>query len=201
MLAFRKFRGEALVNCLSLRRHHHDALFLSVRSDSTAAKIGSGFITIPWPAAEWRIIDDVVFVRGPIAQIMNVQVERATFLRALHHAFARAEPDRFREKREDIDAHKQLSTSIVERQSDYNLQRRYETRPLHDTERLLYDFERRLLSVARGGTGKQRTDRLNGLPVPADDPADIALAHLQPENGHLARRNFRQHDSSGNSTS
>ena len=48
--------------------------------------------------------------------------------------------------------------------------------------------------MTTGGTGKQRTDRLNGLAVAADDPANIALAHLQPKNGHLSARYFREHD-------
>ena len=48
--------------------------------------------------------------------------------------------------------------------------------------------------MATGGTGKQRTDCLNGLAVATDDPANIALAHLQPKNGHLPAWYFREHD-------
>jgi hypothetical protein len=63
-----------------------------------------------------------------------------------------------------------------------------------DRIELLDDLERRPLAVARSGTGKQRADRLNGLAVSTDDPADIALPHLQFENGHLSARDLREHD-------
>jgi hypothetical protein len=48
--------------------------------------------------------------------------------------------------------------------------------------------------MAAGGTGEQGANRLNGLAVATDDPANIALAHLQPKNGHLSARYFREHD-------
>jgi len=42
----------------------------------------------PLPSAKWRVIDDVMLARRPIAKVMNVQVNDALLLRALHHAFA-----------------------------------------------------------------------------------------------------------------
>ena len=62
-----------------------------------------------------------------------------------------------------------------------------------DRIELLDDLERRPLAVARGGTGKQRANRLNCLAVAADDPANIALPHLQSKNGHLSTRDLGEH--------
>ena len=45
-----------------------------------------------------------------------------------------------------------------------------------------------------GRTGKKRPDRLDGLTVATDDPANIALSHLQSENGHFSARYFGEHD-------
>src|SRR5438067_12809020 len=47
----------------------------------------------------------MMFVARPIAQIMNVQIERADFLRAFHYAFVQWRSANFREKRDDIDSH------------------------------------------------------------------------------------------------
>ena len=58
---------------------------------------------------------------------------------------------------------------------------------------LLDDFERGALSVARSGTGQQRPDRLDRLAVAPDDPADIGLAKLHPENRCFPRRDFGKH--------
>ena len=63
-----------------------------------------------------------------------------------------------------------------------------------DRIELLDDLERRSLAVARSGTGKQRADRLNGLAVATDDPANIALPHLESKNGNLSPGYFGEHD-------
>ena len=47
--------------------------------------------------------------------------------------------------------------------------------------------------MARGGTDEQRANRVNGLAVPANHAADIALPKLQLEDGCSAARNFREH--------
>jgi hypothetical protein len=58
---------------------------------------------------------------------------------------------------------------------------------------LFYDFERGPLTMARGRTGEQRANSLNGLAVPADDAADIALPELQLKDAGPAARNLREH--------
>lgn len=47
--------------------------------------------------------------------------------------------------------------------------------------------------VPASGTGEQRANCLNCLPVASDNSPDIALPHLQAEDGGLAVRDFRQH--------
>ena len=59
--------------------------------------------------------------------------------------------------------------------------------------KLLHYFERCPLPVARGGTGQERANRLNGLAIAADDPANVALPQLQFENDQLSVRNFGKH--------
>ena len=60
-----------------------------------------------------------------------------------------------------------------------------------DDRDLLDDLERGALIMARGGAGEQCANRLNGLTVAANDPADIALAQLQAKDSRSARWNFR----------
>ena len=58
---------------------------------------------------------------------------------------------------------------------------------------LLYDFESGPLRMARGGTGKQGADCVNGLTIATNYPPDIALAQLQFEDGRFTAGNFREH--------
>ena len=46
-----------------------------------------------------------MFVRCPIAQVMNVQVDDSVLLRAFHDAFAQRAATDFRKQRDDIDSH------------------------------------------------------------------------------------------------
>src|SRR3954463_6169031 len=48
--------------------------------------------------------------------------------------------------------------------------------------------------MARRGAREQSADRLDGLTIAADDPADVRLAHLHPENGGPSVRDFGKHD-------
>ena len=50
------------------------------------------------------------------------------------------------------------------------------------------------MSVARGGAGEQCADRLNRLPVAADDAADIALPHREPKHCRVPLRAFGDDD-------
>lgn len=47
--------------------------------------------------------------------------------------------------------------------------------------------------MTRRRAGKQRADRLNGLPVAADDSAHVRLTQLDPEDRYLSRRNLGEH--------
>ena len=59
---------------------------------------------------------------------------------------------------------------------------------------LLDDIQRRLLSVAGRSARKQGANRANRLSVTSDNPADVGLPQLQPENDHAAVGNLREHD-------
>ena len=47
------------------------------------------------------------------------------------------------------------------------------------------------MSVPRGGAGKQRADRLDRLPVPPDDAADITLPHRHAKHRRVSARALR----------
>jgi hypothetical protein len=47
--------------------------------------------------------------------------------------------------------------------------------------------------MARGRTGQQRSNRVNGLAVTPDNATDVALSKLQFEDGRLAAGNFGEH--------
>jgi hypothetical protein len=49
------------------------------------------------------------------------------------------------------------------------------------------------LAVARGGTGQQRADRMNGLTASANHTANIPASKLQFKDSRPAAWNFRQH--------
>ena len=47
--------------------------------------------------------------------------------------------------------------------------------------------------MTRGGTGEQSADRIDRLSVAPDNPADITLAELDPEDRRFSGRNLREH--------
>ena len=59
---------------------------------------------------------------------------------------------------------------------------------------LLDDLEHRSLAMARGGTGEQCTNSLNGLAAATNNAADVSSSELQLKNGCSAARNFREDD-------
>ena len=59
----------------------------------------------PLPSAKWRIINEMMFVCRPIAQIMNAQTDNSLLLRAFHDALAQRRATDFRKKRDDVDLH------------------------------------------------------------------------------------------------
>src|SRR6266446_4550977 len=74
----------------------------------------------PLPSTKWRIIDDVMLVGCPIAQIVNVEIDNFIFLRSLHHALVERRAADFWKQSQDVDFHErrtfnvQRSTSNVE---------------------------------------------------------------------------------------
>jgi len=58
--------------------------------------------------------------------------------------------------------------------------------------KLLDDLEDSSLAMARGGTGEQCTNSLNGLAATTNDAADVSPSELQLKNGRSAARNFRE---------
>src|SRR5205814_3372285 len=57
------------------------------------------------PSTEGRIVDDMMLVLGPIAQIMNAKIDNSIFLRPFHHAFAQRRAANFRKQGQDVDLH------------------------------------------------------------------------------------------------
>ena len=47
--------------------------------------------------------------------------------------------------------------------------------------------------MAGSRTSEQGTNRMNGLAIAADDPADVALSYLQLEDRGFSAGNFREH--------
>ena len=58
---------------------------------------------------------------------------------------------------------------------------------------LFYNFQDRPLAVARGRTGEQRANSLNGLAASANHTTDISASKLQFEDSRSAVWNFREH--------
>jgi hypothetical protein len=56
-----------------------------------------------------------------------------------------------------------------------------------------YDFQSSPLAVARGGTGEQRANSLNGLAAAANDTPNVPASKLQFKDGRPTARDFRQH--------
>jgi hypothetical protein len=56
-----------------------------------------------------------MFIRCPIAQIMNMQIDNVVLLRPLHDAFAQRSAADFRKQRDNIDSHLTKETSNAER--------------------------------------------------------------------------------------
>ena len=59
----------------------------------------------PLPAAKGRVINHVMFVGCPIAQVVNVNIRDSFFLRAFHDALAQWRTTDLRKQRDDIDLH------------------------------------------------------------------------------------------------
>jgi hypothetical protein len=59
----------------------------------------------PLPATKRRVIDNMVLVPCPIAQVVNVQVKGAFLPCALHHAFTQRSAADFWKQRDDFDSH------------------------------------------------------------------------------------------------
>src|SRR5205823_11818293 len=102
--ARREFASKGLREPATLRGHQDDkAAFIPQRFHRGENRLR--FHDHSLTAPEWCVIDNVVLVGRPVAQVMDAQVERTAFLRALHHAFRKRGATGFWEKRQNIDAH------------------------------------------------------------------------------------------------
>ena len=78
---------DRLSETAALRSHEHDcARVRAKRLDCGEDRLR--FHHHPLAATEGRVVDDVMPVARPVPQIVDLQVERAGFLRAAHHALA-----------------------------------------------------------------------------------------------------------------
>src|SRR5438105_9016513 len=104
MRFWRKFGCELLIETTSAGRHQNDFRLLSFELfDCSEDRLW--FHDHPLPASERRVIDDAMFVGGPIAQVMNPKIDNLIFLRPLHHALAQRRAADFGKEREDVDLH------------------------------------------------------------------------------------------------
>src|ERR1041385_2457406 len=75
-----------------------------------------------------------------------------------------------------------------------NVQRRIEIgAPRAPRQNLFYNFQDCSLTVARGRTGEQCANSLDGLAAPANHTTNISSSKLQLKNGRPAVWNFCQH--------
>lgn len=58
-----------------------------------------------WATASGSVIDLAMFAQAVLAEVMDVEIERALLLSSAHHAEAHGDADEVREKGDDIDAH------------------------------------------------------------------------------------------------
>jgi hypothetical protein len=58
-----------------------------------------------------------MFVGCPIAEVMNVQIDDAVFLRAFHDALAQRSATDFRKQRDNIDSHSGKTSNAERRTS------------------------------------------------------------------------------------
>src|SRR5207253_5639349 len=63
------------------------------------------------PAAKRRVIDDVMFILCPIAQVVNAKIDNPIFLRPFHHALAQRRAADFGKKGENVDLHSEETSN------------------------------------------------------------------------------------------
>src|SRR5712672_1504540 len=100
----REFAGKTLGELATVWGHEHDETVLTPeRFHRRENRLW--FHDHSLTATKWCVIHDAMLVGRPLAQVVDPQVERAAFLRPLHHAFRKRGATDFWEKRQDIDAH------------------------------------------------------------------------------------------------
>src|SRR5262245_20068816 len=139
-----------------------------------------------------------MFVRCPIAQVMNVQFDDPLLMRPLHNAFAQRSAADFRKQRDDVDSHCRKTSNAERRTSTAKTAGRLcEPRKdsgLTQTRYIsFHNLEHRALAVTRCRTGQQGANSVNGLTRPANNTAHISASKLQFKDDHSAAGNFREH--------
>jgi hypothetical protein len=137
-----------------------------------------------------------MFVAGPIAQVMNAQLDNPFLLRASHDAFAQGRATNFREQSDDVDPHLQTNVECPKPGVQRSL-------PLFVgilgaarggfAKKLFDNFQHRSLAVACGGTCQQGADGVNRLAATANHPPHVSPPKLELENNGAAIGNFRKH--------
>ena len=99
----RKPLRDRLIETASSRRHEHDLrcrVFGVRRSISKIFNRRKNRFWLhdhPLAAAKRRVINNVMFILRPVAQVMDVKIDSSIFLRTFHDAFAQRRPADFRE--------------------------------------------------------------------------------------------------------
>src|SRR5438477_4147524 len=87
MLFLRHSISQVLIETFSLRRHQNGkAVCLPQRFDGREDRLCFHHHSLP--AAKWSVVNDMVFVGGPSAKIMDRVLEDAIFPRPFHSAFS-----------------------------------------------------------------------------------------------------------------
>ena len=155
-----KFGCQFLIESSASRRHQ-DYFPFSIFDFRLQAFNGSEnrfrFHHHPLPAAKRRVVDDVVFVRGPIAQVMDTKIDRFIFLRALHHALAQRSAADLRKQGEDVDLHleqREVPFAVLDRDATGSFLNHYESfiRHLNDFVQVIAADEQRRITRARDFT-------------------------------------------------
>src|SRR5215469_11334883 len=115
MRLLRQLSCQLLIQTTSCRRHQENLRFLACDLRFQIlyrCKDRLGFHYHPLSSSERRIVDHVMFVSCPIAQVMDVQIDDSVLLGPLHDALAQRSPADFRKQRDNVDSHRKKTSNV-----------------------------------------------------------------------------------------
>jgi len=156
-------------------------------------------------AAERCIVHDVMFVRGPVPQVMDLKIDNSIFLGAFHDAFAKLRATDVGKQCQNVDLHEGKTSNAQPASANATAWQAPNVqcticnafsggaiRVEMDAYKLFHDLEDRPLTMARSRTGEHRANSLNGLAASDNNPANVSSSKLQLKDRGSAAWNFRQ---------